>query len=158
MNGSHDAIGKCHKAMGEYHDALAALHKEMGHHHAEMEDCFGKLADGADSGDGDGKDGEKAAKSAPWLSLRASPADTASTQLAKLTAETETLKADLQKATDALRQVNEQLTKLLAEPRSPKAVAKSVAISKDDDAAGTAKGAEKKGLEMLKAIHRGDVG
>ena len=139
MRAAHEALGQCHESMKGHHQTLAELHQEMGEHHAEMEDCFGKLLDGAVDGDRDGdsdeedKDGD-AEKTARAARAQAAGAKSAAAKLAQLTTAKETLQADLQKATGALKRANEQLAKLLAEPKPPKAAAK--AVTKDEDTAG----------------------
>jgi hypothetical protein len=173
MQGHHEALHAIHKAMGVHHDALDDLHDQEKEHHKAINKCFGKLLGKAeDEGDAEEQDGDgehdaggdgKAAVAR--LSRAAGPADLATiADLEKansdLTARGKELEAELQRMSDVLKQANEQLTKLLAEPRPAKAVAKSVAFTKDQDVQGigAAKGARAEGLEMLKAIHRGEIG
>ena len=173
MQGHHEALHAIHKAMGVHHDALDDLHDQEKDHHKAINKCFGKLLGKAeDEGDPEEKhgDGEHDADSGgeaavARLSRAAGPADLAKiADLEKtasdLTAHGKELEAELQKMSDVLKQANEQLTKLLAEPKPAKAAAKSVAFTKDQDVQGigAAKGAKAEGLEMLKAIHRGEIG
>jgi hypothetical protein len=144
----------------DHHQAVVKLHGKMADHHDAMTKCFGKLfgkaADDGDPeeqhGDGEHDADNKAAKAA-------------NSELVKLTGERDTLQkrvtdleAEVTKAEAALTQANAQLTKLLAEPKPPKAAARAVPVSKDADAAGAAGPVKKaEGLEMLKAIHRGEI-
>jgi hypothetical protein len=114
MQKSHEGH---HQVQMQHHEAWLA-------HHTEMEKCFGKLFGDGDGKDGDGPAGrdEKAAKA----------------ELVKVSGERDALKAELQKAESTLKEVNEKLAKLLAEPRPAKAAKNTVAVSKDEDAAGGA--------------------
>jgi hypothetical protein len=150
MQDHHGALHDIHKAMGEHHAALVGLHGQEADHHEAIRKCFGKLfGDGADDDD-DAPEAEKTVKSLSHPSGEdpatvGHPAEPAGPggELAKLTAERELqkrvteLEGELQQMADVLKQANEQLAKLLAEPRPAKAIAKAVAIGKDEDAAGT---------------------
>jgi hypothetical protein len=151
----------------------------MGKCHKNMEECFGKLF-GEDqdtparaSSDGAPEDEtQEGAVKAPnlrqaqcgLLARQSASEGEAPSELSKLTderdvqsAENAALKSDLEKAEAALKQVNERIAKLLTEAKPAKAIAKTVSVSKDDDAAGAAPNAKPEGLEILKAIHRGEM-
>jgi hypothetical protein len=111
------------KSLEDHHAAHMTHHQAHIDHYTEMEKCFGKLF-----GDSDGKDGDGAEKAVPL----------SGTELAKVSGERDALKAELQRAEGTLKEVNEKLAKLLAEPRPAKAAKNTVAISKDEDVAGGA--------------------
>jgi hypothetical protein len=121
--------------------AMKKCHDTMAECHAEMEKCFDKLLGHPEEGEiADGVRIEDLVKT-----------------VAERDAELATVKVENLELARALEQVNAELKKLMAEPKPPKGFAKAVAVSKDQDKTAEAGASRPQGMELLKAIHRGEV-
>jgi hypothetical protein len=121
-------------AMKKCHDTIAECH-------AEMAKCFDKLLGRQDEGElADGICVEDLVKA-----------------VAERDAELTMVKAENLELARTVEQVNAELKKIMAEPKPPKGFAKAIAVSKDQDKTAEAGAIRPEGMELLKAIHRGEV-
>jgi hypothetical protein len=181
----HQALVDLHGQMADHHEAIKkCFGKLFGQEDDKDGDTTGLKAGASE--DGDGKAAKAVAPAplacpepaegpaGPASATQGTPGGPAASQpaggdagatLTKLSTERDALQkrvtdleAEVTKAEAALTRANTELTKLLAEPKPPKAAARAVPVTKDADAAGAAGPVKKaEGLEMLKAIHRGEI-